>query len=179
MTNQTLSHESDLVKYYDELVEYLSVKIGNRQIALDAVQETYLRVLQRPEQFLNLLHPIAFLKKVSINIALDHLRKDKNYDKYFEVLEHDEIDTLVVNTELSEQELCVAREQYTQLILKKINSLPPVCQDVFLLVQFYGMTQVEAAQQLGISRTMIIKHLTRALQSFVPLFIDKYEQNEP
>ena len=83
MTNQTLSHESDLVKYYDELVEYLSVKIGNRQIALDAVQETYLRVLQRPEQFLNLLHPIAFLKKVSINIALDHLRKDKNYDKYF------------------------------------------------------------------------------------------------
>lgn len=179
MTNQTLSHESDLVKYYDELVEYLSVKIGNRQIALDAVQETYLRVLQRPEQFLNLLHPIAFLKKVSINIALDHLRKDKNYDKYFEVLEHDEIDTLVVNTELSEQELCVAREQYTQLILKKINSLPPVCQDVFLLVQFYGMTQVEAAQQLGISRTMIIKHLTRALQSFVPLFIDEYEQNEP
>ncbi|WP_374574005.1 RNA polymerase sigma factor [Acinetobacter sp.] len=173
MKDAVFSRGSSLVQHYDELVDYISLKVGSRQIALGAVQETYLRVLQRPEQFLNLMHPSAFLKKVSINIALDHLRKDKNYGKHFEALEHDEIDALAAFSELSEQELSVARDQYAQLILKQIAALPPACQDVFLLIQFYGMTQVEAAQQLGISRTMVIRHFTKALQSFIPVFIDE------
>lgn len=177
MKDAVFSRGSSLVQHYDELVDYISLKVGSRQIALDAVQETYLRVLQRPEQFLNLMHPIAFLKKVSINIALDHLRKDKNYGRHFEALEHDEIDALAALSELSEQELSVAREQYAQLILKQIAALPPACQDVFLLIQFYGMTQVEAAQQLGISRTMVIRHFTKALQTFIPVFIDEQAQN--
>lgn len=75
--------------------------------------------------------------------------------------------------QLSELELSVVREQYTQQIINQIALLPPACQDVFLLVQFYDMTQVEASRQLGISRTMVIKHLTRALQSFVPIFTDQ------
>ncbi|MGA8884660.1 MAG: sigma factor [Acinetobacter sp.] len=94
MKDAVFSRGSSLVQHYDELVDYISLKVGSRKIASDAVQETYLRVLQRPEQFLNLMHPIAFLKKVSINIALDHLRKDKNYGRHFEALEHDEIDAL-------------------------------------------------------------------------------------
>lgn len=171
MVDDTTFKDNDLVEYYDELVEYLNVKIGNRQIALDAVQETYLRILQRPEHFLNLVNPIAFLKKVSINIALDSLRKVKNYDKYFEILDTDEFDLLVEYSVLSEQEISVVRQQFTDLILHKINSLPPMCQDVFLLIQFHGMTQVEVAKQLGISRTMVIKHLTRALQTFKSIFI--------
>lgn len=82
MVNPSTSPNEHLVQYYDELVEYISFKIGNRQIALDVVQETYVRVFQRPEQFFNLLNPIAFLKKVSINIALDNLKKNKTYYKY-------------------------------------------------------------------------------------------------
>lgn len=177
MNDPVYSHNNKLVKHYDELVEYISKKIGNRQIALDVVQETYLRVFKNPEQFLNLIYPIAFLKKVSINIALDYLRKNKNYDKHFTFLEDNELETelsIVDNVDkLSEQELYIAREQYTKIILKQISTLSPVCQDVFLLIQFYGMTQVEAAKQLGISRTMVIKHFTKALQSFIPIFTDE------
>lgn len=183
MKDSVLSQNSNLVKHYDELVDYISSKIGNRQIALDVVQETYLRVFQRPEQFINLIHPIAFLKTVSSNIALDHLRKDKNYQKYFDVLEHDEIEVAWQNTEqedkaFSEQELCVIRQEYTQLILNQINELPPACQDVFLLIQFYGMTQVDTAEQMGISRTMVIKHFTRALQSFSSIFLEEKDTYE-
>ncbi|MDQ9010725.1 sigma-70 family RNA polymerase sigma factor [Acinetobacter gerneri] len=183
MKDSVLSQNSNLVKHYDELVDYISSKIGNRQIALDVVQETYLRVFQRPEQFINLIHPIAFLKTVSSNIALDHLRKDKNYQKYFDVLEHDEIEVAWQNTEqedkaFSEQELCIIRQEYTQLILKQINELPPACQDVFLLIQFYGMTQVDTAEQMGISRTMVIKHFTRALQSFSGIFLEEKDTYE-
>lgn len=173
MGNSAQSSTSQLVQHYDELVDYISMKIGNRQIALEVVQETYMRVFQRPEQFMNLINPVAFLKTVSANIAFDYLRKDKNYGKYFEVVEAEELELYSTMQDISEQELSLAREQYAKIILGTISTLPPACQDVFLLLQFYGMTQVETAQQLGISRTMVIKHFTRALQSFVPIFADE------
>lgn len=173
MTTSTNSAHGHLVRYYDELVDYIGLKIGNRQLAKDVVQETYLRILQRPNQFDDLVQPIAFLKKVSLHIAFDILKKHKTYDKYFESLEvedHIFYDIDHDSTYLSTAELSVAREQYTQLILNRVLSLPSACQDVFLLIQFYGMTQVEVAEQIGISRTMVIKHFTRALQKFADLF---------
>jgi RNA polymerase sigma factor (sigma-70 family) len=179
MANYASSSNRHLVQYYDELVDYISLKIGNRQIAADVVQETYLRVFQRPEQFVDLVYPIAFLKKVSINIAFDFLKRHKTYDKYFDSFDPENINFMDIHSEIiqfSEQELSVARVQYAQIILKAISNFPPACQDVFLLVQFYGMTQVDVAKQLGISRTMVIKHFTRALQYFAQLFED--EQNE-
>lgn len=176
MNDSEFPQNTSLLQHYEELLGYISMKIGNRQMALDVVQETYLRVLQRPEQFLNLINPSAFLKKVSMNIALDHLRKDKNNSTYFEFIDANEIEGIMdLNIHfkaISEQELYVAKTQFAQLILKQIEALSPVCQDVFLLIQFHGMTQVEASQQLGISRTMVIKHFTRALKKFMPIFND-------
>ena len=166
-------NDADLVQYYDELIDYISAKIGNAQLAHDVVQETYLRIFQRPEQFLNLVQPNAFLKKVSMNIAFDFLKKDKTYQHYFLSLDDPDLQGLEqeqVRVQFSEPELQVARTQYTQQILASISDLPPVCQDIFLLIQFYGMTQVDVAQQLGLSRTMVIKHFSRALQHFSPLF---------
>lgn len=176
MTNVSSLQPDELFVYYDDLVNYISLKFGNRQVALDVVQETYLHVLQKPEQFRNLTSPIAFLKKVSVNIALDYFRKGQTYQKYFDVLESEPSAAEERKYEFSEPELQVVKRQYEHLILKKIAVLPPVCQDVFLLIQFYGMSQVEVAQQLGISRTMVIKHLTKALQSFLPIFVENKAQ---
>lgn len=175
MANLSTTQINDLVIHYDDLVDYISSKLGSRQIAREIVQETYLRVLQKPEQFSNLQSPIAFLKKVSLNIALDYIKKDQTYDKYFDQVELEQLDEVAMFSELSEQELSVTRQQYSQLILAQIAKLPPACQDVFLLVQFHGMSQVDVAEQLQISRMMVIKHLTRALQSFLPIFMEESE----
>ncbi|MCH4248812.1 MAG: sigma-70 family RNA polymerase sigma factor [Acinetobacter populi] len=166
------SPATELVQYYDELVNYISKVFGNRQLATEIVQETYLRVLQKPEKFSELEHPIAFLKIASCNIGRDYLRKNQLEVAYVEQerIEHtflSEFESLFTH-----QELVVAKQQYSHLILQKIQQLPPTCQDVFLLIQFYAMSQVEVAEQLGISRMMVIKHLTRALQSFLPVFIE-------
>lgn len=176
MANSGSSSKGQLIQHYDELLDYVSLKIGSRQLANDVVQETYLRVCEKPEQFRELRNPIAFLKTVSIHIAFDFLRKDKYYSKYFGSTDEQDIDNLPKSLEvrkLSEQELGVIRDEYIQQILGIISDLPPVCRDVFLLVQFYGMTQVEVAKQLGISRTMVIKHFMRALEHFSEIFEDE------
>lgn len=169
-----MSHSpaTELVQYYDELVNYISRVFGNRQLANEIVQETYLRVLQKPEKFSELENPIAFLKIASCNIGRDYLRKNQLEISYVEqeIIAHEVFSEF--NSLFTQQELVVAKKQYSQIILQKIQRLPPTCQDVFLLIQFYGMSQVEVAEQLGISRMMVIKHLTRALQSFLPVFID-------
>jgi len=106
------------------------------------------------------------------------LKKEKNYQQYFACLDDESLEFIELSQEklsISEQELSVARAQYTQIILKTISTLSPACQDVFLLVQFYGMTQVDVAQQLGISRTMVIKHFSRALQHFTQIFDDEHK----
>ncbi|KAA8734561.1 RNA polymerase sigma factor [Acinetobacter qingfengensis] len=170
MANSTMNQMDHLVAYYDDLIEYISQKVGSRQIAIEVVQETYLRILQKPEQFNNLNSPIAFLKKVSFNIALDHIKKDQTYYKYFEHPDIEQQDENAIFTEFSQQELMVVKQQFSQLILQRIDKLPETCRDVFLLIQFYGMSQVEVAEQLHMSRMMVIKHLTKALQSFIPVF---------
>lgn len=165
-----------LVEHYDELVNYTSKVFGSRQFATEVVQEVYLRILQKPEKFNELEHPIAFLKTASCNIGRDYLRKNQLELAYVEQeqIEHNYI--IEFESLFTQQELVVVKEQYSRLILQQIAQLPPACQDVFLLIQFYGMSQVDVAEQLGISRMMVIKHLTRALQSFLPIFSELEEK---
>ncbi|KAF7276553.1 hypothetical protein GWI33_010090 [Rhynchophorus ferrugineus] len=170
MSHLSVTPLDDLMVFYDDLVDYITQKVGNRQIAQETVQETYLRALQKPEQFHSLNSPIAYLKKVSLNIALDYVRKQQTQHKYVEVIESIDIEQDEVFELYTEQEFILLKQQYGKLILEKIKHLPPMCQDVFLLVQFHGMSQVEVAEQLGISRMMVAKHLVRALQSFSPMF---------
>lgn len=166
---------AELVQHYDELVSYISKVFGNRYFATEVVQEAYLRILQKPEKFTDLEHPVAFLKTVSCNIGRDLLKRnllDANVDGIEqEHIQHSYIGQ--TDNLLTEQELQVAKLQYSQLILQQIQELPPTCRDIFLLIQFYSMSQVEVAEHLGISRIMVIKHLTRALQSLLPIFLDE------
>lgn len=171
-SNLVTSQADDLLYYYDELVDYINAKLNNRRVAIDVVHETYLRVLQKPEQFVHLASPISFLRTVSLNIALDYARKDSTYQKYFEELEPESFSVPVGLDGYTEQEFSVLKQQYGQLIYDRIEMLPPACRDVYLLVQFHGLSQVDVAEQLEISRTMVATHLTRALHSLLPLFTD-------
>lgn len=172
MSNLGIAQIQELVRYYDDLIEYISKKIGNRQLAVDVVQETYLRVLQRPEQFQDLHAPLAFLRKVCFNIALDCIRKNQTYEKHLDAVDVEGCDSHSACDGFSEQELGLIKSQFGQLILAKINALPPTCRDVLILVQFYGMSQTEVALQLEMSRMMVIKHLTKGLGQLMSVFIE-------
>lgn len=155
---------ANLLVYYDELIDYISKKTGSRQVALEVVQETYLKVLQKSAQFEHLDCPVAFLKKVSFNIALDHIKKNNHYHKYFAAMPI-EVDCLdAVPNQYSQQELITLRQQYSAMIFKKICSLPPAYQDVLILTQFYQMTQIQVAEHLQLSRLTIMKYLEHALR---------------
>ncbi|ORE87324.1 ECF sigma factor [Oceanococcus atlanticus] len=50
-------------------------------------------------------------------------------------------------------------------VLRAIADLPPRCREVFVLYRFKSLSQAQIAEQLGISRNMVERHVMRAMRS--------------
>jgi len=59
----------------------------------------------------------------------------------------------------------LAENQYTELIVKTIEALPPRCREAFILHRLEGLSQQEVAKQMGISTNMVEKHIIRAMMA--------------
>lgn len=162
-----------LVTHNDELVDYISGRFGNRAFAYDVVQETCVRILQKPVDEAEILSPIAFLKTMSFNIAINYYRQEKTTKQWIDFLDDlPECDTVQLQNKMTLPELEVAKQQREQQILAAIKILPEVSHDVFVMTQLYHLSQIEVAEKLNISRGMVTRHLARALKDILPVLID-------
>lgn len=144
-----------------ELLNYLTQKLNCNDAAQDIFQETFLRYAGYPEKH-SINNPRAFIFRIAGNLATDYLRSRsrqmvRNHDETAE----DEL-TRIENPLLSVERI-VMSEQQLECLAQALAELPPKCRDVFILLKLkhYSYAQVEA--QLGLSQTMILKYLTRAL----------------
>jgi RNA polymerase sigma factor (sigma-70 family) len=60
----------------------------------------------------------------------------------------------------------LAQEEATQILLKKLDALPPDYRQVILLAKFEGFTTPEVAAQMGRSRESVALLLHRAVKRF-------------
>lgn len=145
-------------EYYGELLAFLTRKLGSRDQALDVTQETYLRVLsKRPAR--PILSPRAFLYKTAMNLSIDIFRKQKKQTHLS--LESEDVRPFL--TVPSEQEGTLEAKKQVHILCQAISQLPPKCRHVFLLHKFQERTHAEIANQLGISRNMVEKHVMKAM----------------
>ncbi|AOA57752.1 RNA polymerase sigma factor [Acinetobacter larvae] len=166
-----------LVVHHDELVNYIHRRFGNRNFAIEVVQETCLRILTKKRDDFNSLHAaLPLLKHISLQLAIDLYRRDQVRRQYIdEDLDWSEQVEIVAEQRLTLPELSLAKQQYQHIVVQAIHALPEACQEVFILTQLYHLTQHEAAAELGISRAMINKHLNRALQLLVPILFQQQD----
>jgi RNA polymerase sigma factor (sigma-70 family) len=145
-------------EYYDELVTYLTTKLRSREQAMDVAQETFLRVLTR-EPSGPILQPRAFLYKTALNLSIDLFRKRRQQAE--EALDSEDIQGLL--TVPADQERVVESRQQVRLLYHAILELPPKCRQVFLLHKFKERSHAEIAAHLGISKSMVEKHIIKAM----------------
>lgn len=140
-----------LIAENDRLVDNISYRFGDRQFAQEVVQETSLRVLQHAYTLDEVHLPLAFLKQMSMYVAIDFYRKEQSRRQIIDT--NATLTEIVQNPtlELTSPELAVAKTQQEQIILKAIYQLPPCCQDVFILAQLYHFSQQQISSQLNIS----------------------------
>lgn len=137
---------------------FLTRKFGCPLLAEDVVQETWLRVRRLPQPPV-LDQPRAYLFKMAANLAIDRLRSEKLRARYIsaDAVPEDIPDGMPLPDRL------VDCQQRMVILRKAVDELPPRCREVFMLHKFEGLSHVEVAGRLGISRNMVEKHIIRGL----------------
>lgn len=131
-------------EYGNSLYRLCSVMTGNREDADDAVQECFLRYVEKAPEFNDSEHEKAWLIRVASNICRDILRKRK----YQSFVSLDEIRNLGV---------CEDNAQ----ILETLVSLEEKYRIVIHLHYVEGYKAREIASMLGITEAAVKKRLQR------------------
>jgi RNA polymerase sigma factor (sigma-70 family) len=165
-----------LVVHRDELVDFISGRFGDRQFAQEVVQETCLRVLQKPVSE-DIRSPMAFLYTMSLRVAIDFYRKEKNVKDWVEFCDQPQNIWAAQQRGLTTTELCFAKQQREQILYAAIQQLPDSCRDVFILTQLYHYSQQQVAEQLKLSRGMVARYLAKALQMMLPCILVEADED--
>jgi len=149
---------SALVRHYDELVDHIRRRFGDRSMARDVVHDVCVQLLERGEKE-GVRSPLALLRKISTDTAVSHYRSDRRRAAWVEAV-----------AELPEVACPVAApqsryetEHELQLLVNAIAELPPRCQAVFVMHKIHQVPQAEVAERLGISIKTVEKHLRLGL----------------
>ena len=169
MTNHTLIDA--LVLNNEKIVDFISGRFGDRQFAQDVVQETCIRVLQKPVEKEEIRNPMAFLYTMSLRVAIDFYRKEKHQTDWVDLVADVQQADLPYAPKLTTTELKVAKQQREQRLLDAIQQLPDHCRGIFILTQLYHYSQQEVAEQLNLSRGMVARHLAKALKLMLPILL--------
>ncbi|GGB02886.1 RNA polymerase sigma factor [Brucella endophytica] len=146
-----------LTLHYADLVRHLTKKLGNAASARDVAQDTYLRLRHLPAETL-VLSPRAYIFRVANNIAVDYLRAETSRARYFTAENgHDQpLDEPLPDS-------VIDYRQRLKILEQAVDELPDKCREVFLMHKFDGLSHAEIANALGISRSMVEKHIMKAL----------------
>ncbi|UXC19899.1 sigma-70 family RNA polymerase sigma factor [Comamonas squillarum] len=145
--------------HHSWLVARLRRKLGCAWDAADLAQNTFVRVLgtQRP-QLQALLEPRAYLTTIAQRLLSNHLRRRQIERAYLDAL------ALLPEPVAPPPDAQLMVLETLVAIDRLLGGLPVVARKAFLLWRLEDLTQEEIAQQLGISRTSVRRHLAAAAE---------------
>lgn len=142
-----------------QLHRFLARRLQCPETAADLTQEVYLRLPQMQATVVSEVGVRAWLFRVAANLSIDHLRRQRRHTELLDRFCGDE------------SEIDKAPSPYRAAVdsgrLKRVQSalgeLPEQCAEVLYLSRIEGLSHAEIAGQLGISKSLVEKHVARAL----------------
>jgi RNA polymerase sigma factor (sigma-70 family) len=124
----------------------------------DNVQNACLRALEigEPQTVQN---PVHYLSRITRNLFIDKRRRQSRDARLFE---HSS-DVIFVADEQPSPEKCIVDKQLLAAVLSEIDGLPPRCRETFLMHRFENMSYPAIAKRMGISVSMVEKHVAAAM----------------
>ncbi|MDR2283866.1 MAG: RNA polymerase sigma-70 factor [Sphingobacterium sp.] len=143
-------------EYSPRILGRLIRLLGQADTAEELLQDLFFRVWEKREQIDVDQSFKGYLFKIAQNLVYDYFRKqsvDERYRaefvrNYSELYGHIEEDIIFKQTE--------------ERLMSAIDKLPPQCRQVYILFKLEGKSYVEISQLLGISKSTINNHLTKA-----------------
>ncbi len=139
-----------MVQYGERLLRMCYSYLGDRSLAEDAVQETFLKAWKGFVRFRGECNEKTWLMRIAINTCRDIRRS-----AWFK-----HIDRAVSLDQLSDLE--VSFDARDDAVTKAVMKLRPRLREAVLLRWYQGLSAEETAQALGISRSTVYERLNRA-----------------
>ncbi len=143
------------------LVKFLRSRLGHRQEhAEDIAQETFYRMSRYQSEGNTPEQPRALLFQIARNLLIDFHRSGKvqHWDEHVDIQGEE-----LVSGAPSHERVISGREDLERL-QQIVQSLPPRCQEAFVLSRFQHMKYRDIAERLGISVSMVEKHIKNAFK---------------
>lgn len=147
--------------YHHELLNFLTRHVKDRDTAADLAQESCLRILTLQQAGHVIQDLRALLYRTARNLVVDQYRRTQ-------VRQHDELDALAEDQLPSaprhlQPEEAVAAREHVNACLGALDGLPPRCREAMVLHLFEELPHAQIADRMGISVSMVEKHLVRGL----------------
>jgi RNA polymerase sigma factor (sigma-70 family) len=151
---------ADLERHYDDLLRFLTRRLGNGHDAADVIQDAYLRLAAVQDGALSVRDARAYVFRVAGNLAIDRLRGDGRAAAHLAAAEAREE---IADQAPSPEAAVLARERL-RLLDEALDRLSPNARRALLLNRLDGLTHAEIARRLGVSESMVAKYIAQALR---------------
>lgn len=147
--------------YHRELQQIAYRRLGDRELAADLTQDTFLRYvsLDRQARTERIDNPQFFLIRVMRNLIIDFCRSRSRRGPLSSL---EDVQDELLDAAPGPSELLLLREQL-HLLHTALGELPESCRRALLLNRLEGLSHSTIAERLGVSPSMVSKYIMRAL----------------
>src|ERR1044072_7930141 len=158
---------ADLFKRHEYRLHTLVLKLTrSNQYARDIIQEVFLKLWEHRSQIHTIQNVEAWLYRLTENKVIDFLRKAAADHRLKEAIWKNRPHPL------NETENNVVAREYSRIIQKAVDQLPPQRKLIYYLNREKGLNYQEIANELAISKHTVKNQLSNALQ-FIRSFLIK------
>ncbi len=142
-----------------QLQHFLTRRVQCPETAADLTQEVYLRLPQIQASVAGEMGVRAWLFRVASNLSIDHLRSQRRHTELLNQFCGHETE---IDKAPTPYRAVVDRDRLNQ-VQNALKELPDQCAEVLYLSRVEGYSHAEISKHLGISKSLIEKHIARAL----------------
>ncbi|WP_428029876.1 sigma-70 family RNA polymerase sigma factor [Ancylobacter sp.] len=158
--NKALNHWlGDLYRrHHRDLVRFAARLVGDRDGGEEVVQNAYLRLAGRSAQAVAIEHPKTYAFTATRTAAIDFTAR--RHAEWLHRVAIEEIDGFAA---IGDAAAALHHRQRIVRLAVLLNELPAACQTAFVMNKLEGRGHREIAAHLGVSVSMVEKHILRAL----------------
>lgn len=151
------SSDKGWLAHYRELIGTWTRRSNSAFDAEDATHDAIVGMLESDAAAI--ANPRAYLHRSAANGLIGRYRREQSVpmSPLHELSEEE-------HPVVDDVEAVASFAQLSQALTESLNELPPVCQQVFAWHRIEGRTVPEIASRMGLSVSMVEKHLTRTMR---------------